>query len=53
MREYVTRMDERAFGLPCCHAEDLLNLSFIYGSGLVLRSDSGVDSFEISQWINC
>lgn len=29
--------------LPCCPAEDLSNLSFIHGSDLVLRSDSGVD----------
>lgn len=38
---------------PCCHGEDLPNLSFIHGSGSVFRPDSGVDSFETSQRINC
>lgn len=50
---YVTCMNERVFEFPCCHGEDLPSLSFIHGSGLVLRSDSGVDSFETSQRINC
>lgn len=30
---------------PCCHREDLANVSFIYGIGEVLGSDSGVKPF--------
>lgn len=50
---YMNYLSECAFVFPCCRGEDLPNLSFIHGSGLVLGSDSGVDSFVTSQRINC
>lgn len=33
------------FVQPCCPGEDQANVSFIYGLGEVLRSDSGVKPF--------